>query len=686
MNRITALALLPALLALSACDGDSDSTRSQPPPTRADFVAEFNPSEGILPFPSNLLFTGSTDGTLNIPVADPGNLADPRVALNALDGFSTIAPITTTFSDTLDPATVTAGTTIRVFEVSAINPFLNPGTDAPFTVTGVQGELTPGVDYTVNLSPLDPNQMTVVIVPLRPLKPKTHYLVVLTNGIRGVDGFAPLPDSTYILARGDRPLVDALGNSLFHNLSNAEAQTLEPIRRMVNSQEDAAATQGIDKNSIVLSWTFMTQAIEDVLTEVRNNTAFQGATILATGLDTADLGLGLPGIAAIHAGTLQVPYYLDSTAPLSGRWQASGGSEVTRYQPTPVATQAITIPVLVTVPNTRSGHSKPDSGWPVVIFQHGVTQNRTNLFAVADTLAAAGFVGIAIDLPLHGITETSHPFYTTVERTFDLDVVNNVTDAPGADGIIDNSGTHFINLASLLTSRDNFRQGVADLFHLTVALPALDMDGDAIADLDASRAHLVGHSLGGMVGGTFLGLEDRVAAATLAMVGGGIAKLLDASPSYGPLIEEGLEAKGVIKGTPEYEAFLTAAQTVVDSGDPINYAAAAAEAHPIHMIAVIGGAGLLPDQVIPNSVADAPLSGTEPLARIMPLTAIDATIQDPAGIRGIVRFTAGEHRSFLSPLPSPAATLEMQAEMASFMAADGTTLVITNPDVVQPVP
>jgi hypothetical protein len=158
-----------------------------------------------------------------------------------------------------------------------------------------------------------------------------------------------------------------------------------------------------------------------------------------------------------------------------------------------------------------------------------------------------------------------------------------------------------------------------------------------------------------------------------------------ASPSYGPLIEAGLEANGVIKGTLEYEAFLTAAQTVVDSGDPINYAIAAAEAHPIHMIEVIGGAGLLSDQVIPNSVVDAPLSGTEPLARIMQLTAIDATVQDPAGIRGIIRFTEGEHRSFLNPLPSPAATLEMQGEMASFMATDGTTLVITNPDVVQPV-
>jgi hypothetical protein len=39
--------------------------------TRADFYAVFDPAAGQLPFPTNLLFNGSTDGTLNIPVDDP---------------------------------------------------------------------------------------------------------------------------------------------------------------------------------------------------------------------------------------------------------------------------------------------------------------------------------------------------------------------------------------------------------------------------------------------------------------------------------------------------------------------------------------------------------------------------------------------------------------------------------------
>jgi alpha-beta hydrolase superfamily lysophospholipase len=45
-----------------------------------------------------------------------------------------------------------------------------------------------------------------------------------------------------------------------------------------------------------------------------------------------------------------------------------------------------------------------------VIFQHGITRNRTDIFAIASTFAAAGFVTVAIDLPLHGLP-SSNPFY-----------------------------------------------------------------------------------------------------------------------------------------------------------------------------------------------------------------------------------------------------------------------------------
>ena len=116
--------------------------------TRADFYAVFDPAAGQLPFPTNLLFNGSTDGTLNIPVDDPANLADPRVAMKELDGFSTVAPLTANFSTTLKADTVKAGSTVRVFEVTLTQSF---------AVAEVKGELRAGTDYSANLLPQDAN-------------------------------------------------------------------------------------------------------------------------------------------------------------------------------------------------------------------------------------------------------------------------------------------------------------------------------------------------------------------------------------------------------------------------------------------------------------------------------------------------------------------------------------------------
>jgi hypothetical protein len=44
--------------------------------------------------------------------------------------------------------------------------------------------------------------------------------------------------------------------------------------------------------------------------------------------------------------------------------------------PMPVIKQSDqTIPMIVTVPKG----AKPEGGWPVVIFQHGITRNRTDI-------------------------------------------------------------------------------------------------------------------------------------------------------------------------------------------------------------------------------------------------------------------------------------------------------------------
>jgi pimeloyl-ACP methyl ester carboxylesterase len=312
---------------------------------------------------------------------------------------------------------------------------------------------------------------------------------------------------------------------------------------------------------------------------------------------------------------------------------------------------------------------------------------------VAGTLAAQGYAVAAIDLPLHGLTSTTNPFYIgntpfgalgAHERTFDLDLSNNSTGAPGPDGVIDPSGSYMINLTSLLTSRDNLRQGEADLLQLSHTASTLP-------NVDGSKVSFVGQSLGSIVGTVFLANDPTVNVGVLSVPGGGIARLLDASPAFGPRIHAGLAAAGLVQGTPDYDAYFVATQTVVDSSDPINFGGngtlldlsrddISRKALLVHE--VVGGGDVLPDQVIPNSVPGAPLSGTEPLIAVLGLSPITGTTQDLDGIRGATRFLQGEHGSLLDPTDFPAATVEMQGEMASMLVSGGAAVQVSNTSII----
>src|SRR6185436_18245525 len=135
------------------------------------------------------------------------------------------------------------------------------------------------------------------------------------------------------------------------------------------------------------------------------------------------------------------------------------------------------------------------------------------------------------------------------EQTFNLDLIVNNSGASGPDGVIDPTGTHFINFPYPLASRDNLRQGVVNLLALTRALPALDLDGDTVGDIDPSRIAFVGQSLGSIVGISYGGSLPNPALTrtmVLSVPGGGVAALLRDSPTFGPRINQGLQAQGLI--------------------------------------------------------------------------------------------------------------------------------------------
>ena len=725
-TRLSLLLALSSSLLLSACGGgsnashgtDSGASNSGGSPVTSVITARFDPTNSVVPFPTNLLLSGTKDLTLNIPVANPANLGDPKVAMNALDGFSTNAPWSTSFSAAPKPSTIIPGPggTVRVFQVTLTGP--GGG------VTGITRELKAPQDFVALMSPSDTSGRTLAIIPTKPLQQLTSYMVVLLgNGGKLNPAPAPsitdgtgndvTPDTTYFLAKRTSPLC-VNGQSTEPLLPASQACALEPLRQLVNSQEfavdkfDNAATD----QRIVLSWVATTQSITPVMQAVDSRveqTPAPQATMAPTGMNLGALGLGLPPVADIYIGVLPIPYYLsapsaaDPTAPLHGFWHAAPGAYVPPFNaagldptstlvtfanPFPVATSTQVIPVLMTVPNANSGKTRPQAGWPIVIFQHGITRNRTDMFAIAATLAGQGFAVIAIDAPLHGLTDKTNPFYIgntpfaamgARERTFDLDLQNNATGAPGPDGKIDPSGSYFINLQALLSSRDNLREASADLMSLTRAIPGISLDGKTTA-FDGSRIEFVGQSLGSIIGTAFIAMDPHVNVGVLNVPGGGVAGLLAASPTFGPVINAGLAQAGIKPGTPDYASFLMAAQTVVDSGDSINFAFATI-GKSILAQEVVGDANHPSDQVIPNSTASAPTSGTEPLLAALGLSAIKSTTQ-AASIRGVVRFTQGTHGSLLDPTSSPAVTAEMQGEMASMIASGGQAVLVTNPSVI----
>ncbi len=187
--------------------------------------------------------------------------------------------------------------------------------------------------------------------------------------------------------------------------------------------------------------------------------------------------------------------------------------------------------------------------------------------------------------------------------------------------------------------------------------------------------------MGSMMGTVFAAIEPMVKNAFLVAPMGGIARGLEASPVFGPRIRAGLEAAaGLQPGTADYESFFLALQTVIDSGDPINWSAEAARYNNIVLLEVRG------DLYVPNDVPTAPLSGTEPMIRAMGLAPYSSTQMNPAGLDLVGRFVPpAEHSTFLSPtIGSADAYFEMQKQMASFIGSKGTAVVVTNAATMVP--
>ncbi|WP_115718861.1 VolA/Pla-1 family phospholipase [Gallaecimonas mangrovi] len=411
---------------------------------------------------------------------------------------------------------------------------------------------------------------------------------------------------------------------------------------------------------------------------------------------------------------------------------------ITKYNPVPTVRSLKTIDVLVTVPITSTVNTlrtalgydtsiaKGTYGWPTVIYGHGITSYKETGLAIAGTLALNGQAMIAIDLPLHG--------------TRGID-----TDGDGTEDINagDNVGL-YVNLASLGTVRDNLRESVADELSLRAALAAPTIAAETAAAtgtvstqatdstnlLDGTDVSYLGLSLGSIIGSEAVAVGNTATVdpstdtdyssyfsfntAALSVPGAGLAGVFAFSPSFADTVKEGLIASssfqtalaaantsGLEEGDTGYDTlvntvyssflpeFLFVAQTVIDSADPIAYGSTLADNTPGLLIHEVVGDGTdgSDDQVIPNSNASYgyPLSGTDPLVDTIGLANITATVTSSDGttqVSGVSHFNAGAHTSLLDPSSDSDVTTEMQSQVASFLASEGLTILVSNSSVL----
>jgi len=693
MVRWLMLALTGWVLFISGCGTENAGQVSMS--TTSPMEAKYDFFSGEIPFPNNLLFLGTANGKLNSRVSLPIDFQNPNVALNSLDGFSTVAPLTASFSSAIDPATLTPAS-VRLFEVT------HAGLAKDFAVTGIVSELSFGVQFKVNVLTSDPK--TLEIIPALPLKSNKCYLVVITNALKSISGDIAKPSIFFSLIKNTSTFVSN-GLSQLPGYADSQAQQLENLRLTAQGMFETieAIPPAISRQNVVSAWTFKTQTMNKVLTKIQVDSLTDPyATNLANFITSAappivygDIGVldfysymvaestaGNPflmdaytaspalydTIGSIVIGALKLPYYLQGAYanpqdPLTGSFQLDTyGAAVT---------QSIqTVPFLLTIPGGVAPVSLGNK-WPVVIFQHDFGSDKSDLFGVANTLAKSGFAVIAIDAVLHG------------DRTFNLDVVDNASGAVAADTFFDASGTHYFNLESLITSRDNVQQTVADLIHLTrllevqtidvvnntSGLPTGFGDGPDLVVSATTPVSFVGHGNGGALGIMLAAVEPAVKTFALANTGGGYAKILQASGVFDTVISRGLDAQGIASNSLEAHQFLVKAQTIFDDAEPLNYARQAiATGKSILMLKTLNDTNVI------NNQTDALLLGLG-LRQVAFDPSVSSwslgVVASPLVGSGFTVFTQGSHDSFLKPNPTGLVgndvLFEMQTEAALFL-------------------
>ncbi len=553
---------------VSACESEE---------AKPGVTAIYEGPERLDPFPSDhFLRDGRValgERALENPMVRAYTTTAPE--LDRLEGFSTVGGIYARFTDELD---------VEELLTRAPDDFTKPG--APIALVDVdQGRALPiVVRYTTSNEDgraSSPDFM-LLVEPAVPLAPRTRHVLVMSTALRAKSGAAVTPSpATTALLRADAE--GAYGNALRATLPAVEKAS------------------GIRVDDVVLATMFTTGKVHDELATVAK-LAREGATPVSSALTVERRGTD-PGDERIRfRGTFPAPEHRGA----DGKWLVTNGKP--DVQSTPELEHFLVF--------TKSARSGPR---PLIVFGHGLGRDKDMCWELAQYLADLDVAILAIDAPDHG--SRHDPPYAPGET----DQVSSTLRFIGVD-----LDTRSIDVAK---ARDNFRQLASDqlhLFRLASGLGTLDVlpegNPDGVPDIDPIRILYVGVSFGAVVGSTVLAFVPETRAAVLTVGGASLGTILRDSATLRLLVNNIFPADA---SDADFVRFITIAQSIVDPGDPVNYAPFVS-LRPFEGLPGWRGADVLLQEAIDDSII--PNSATEMLARALGVVQVEPAITPVPGL------------------------------------------------------
>ena len=376
--------------------------------------------------------------------------------------------------------------------------------------------------------------MTLLPFPGLPLREKTVYAAVITDGIKAPGG---------ALVHRDRDLEAALAVS---GASSSDPKVAAAARAYAPFTAWLATQSGLAAHVVNVS-VFTTGDFTSVMTILRQAVYEQAAAPVLAGL-TYD-GEDQAGVDQKFEGTYLSPNFQSGTPP----YEMTGGEILFDAAGKPMLDHTETLKVAMTIPEGQM----PAAGWPIVLYAHGTGGDYQS------------FIGDGSGREAARVTAADGSVIAQMAMISIDNVLNGSRVPPGT-----NVDLAFINLFNLPASRDNPKQGGLDDYQLLRLVKAIDVaaaptTGQPIK-FDPTRIYFKGHSEGGLTGPLFLVAEPEVKAALLSGAGAG---LIQATLNKTNPVDLTKVLGALLRDPPDqFHPALSLAATYLDSTDPENYA------------------------------------------------------------------------------------------------------------------